>query len=241
MSHTHGCRYCHASNTVPALRDAARALVDRASDDEDRIEALVAAADTDTRRAEAELSHAGDLTSSSVDDVRRILRSQLERSVDGARAARQLLARAREQTVAAARLLSHAHCDLSDEPPEALRGRHAVLVVDDYSENREFLSVLLHNAGFVVHTAANGLEGLYAAYEMRPGVIVMDLTMPVLDGLEATRLIKATDATRHARVIAYTGNPTAGERHVGELFVTVLQKPASPDTVIATVQHAASL
>jgi CheY-like chemotaxis protein len=89
-------------------------------------------------------------------------------------------------------------------------------------------------------TAANGLEALLAAYEMRPAVIVMDVTMPMLDGLEATRLIKAAAATRHARVIAYTGNPTLSDSLAERLFVAVLQKPAAPDVVVAMVQHVAS-
>ena len=82
-----------------------------------------------------------------------------------------------------------------------------MLVVDDYGDVRELIAEVLRNAGFVVRTAANGLEGLLAAYEMRPAVIVMDFAMPVLDGLEATRLIKASEAMRQARVIAYTSTP----------------------------------
>ena len=224
------------------IRDDARILFERARDDEDRFEALVASADTDMGRAVADLSRALDLTSSSVDDLRRTLRLQLQRSVNGAAAARDLVARAREQRVAAARLLF----DLDRERSrEALRTdrrslSNSVLVVDDYKEVRELVSRVLQNAGFVVRTAADGLEALLAAYEMRPAVIVMDVKMPVLDGLEATRLIKAADATRDARVIAYTADSTLSPSLVEKLFVAVLQKPATPDVVIATVRQAAS-
>jgi two-component system cell cycle response regulator DivK len=95
--------------------------------------------------------------------------------------------------------------------------------------------------GFIVRTAANGLDGLIAAYEMRPAVIVMDVTMPVLDGIEATRLIKAAHATRHARVIAYTGEAAFDDTLSQKLFAAVLWKPAPLDAVIATVQQAAAL
>jgi len=113
--------------------------------------------------------------------------------------------------------------------------------VDDYGDVREMLAHVLANAGFMVRTAANGLEGLIAAYEMRPGVIVMDVSMPVLDGIEATRLIKAAEATRHARVIAYTGNPSFDHSPTRTLFAAVLTKPATPGAVLATVQHVAGL
>ena len=76
---------------------------------------------------------------------------------------------------------------------------------------------------------------------MRPAVIVMDIAMPVLDGIEATRLLKAIDVTRQARVIAYTGNPTMDDGLVQQLFAAVVQKPATPAAVLATVQHVASL
>jgi CheY-like chemotaxis protein len=67
------------------------------------------------------------------------------------------------------------------------------------------------------------------------------VTMPVLDGIEATRLIKATNATRHARVIAHTGKPAFDHTVSENLFVAVLVKPAPIDAVIATVQRFAAL
>jgi CheY-like chemotaxis protein len=118
---------------------------------------------------------------------------------------------------------------------------NSVLVADDYGDVRDVLARVLEDAGFVVRTAANGLEALIAAYEMRPGVIVMDVSMPVLDGIEATRLIKATAATRDARVIAYTGDPCLDDSSTRALFAAVLTKPATPGAVLATVQQVAGL
>lgn len=170
-------------------------------------------------------------------DVRHLLSGQLERSAAGAAAARRLLAGAHQQHAAACRLLD----DLKDDRSAPDETPNAVLVVDDYGDVRDVVARVLEDAGFIVRTAANGLEALIAAYEMRPGVIVMDVSMPVLDGVEATRLIKAAEATRHARVIAYTGNPSFDNSQARTLFAAVLTKPATPAAVLATVQHVAGL
>ena len=127
------------------------------------------------------------------------------------------------------------------EDDDCGRCPNTVLVVDDYGDVRELLMRVLEDAGFVVRTAANGLEALLAAYEMRPGVIVMDVSMPVLDGIEATRLIKAAEATRDARVIAYTSNPSFSDGPTRTLFAAVLTKPVTPSAVLATVQRVAGL
>jgi CheY-like chemotaxis protein len=116
-----------------------------------------------------------------------------------------------------------------------------VLVVDDSGEVRNVVARILEDAGFLVRTASNGLEALIAAYEMHPRVVVMDVSMPVLDGIEATRLIKAGEATRDARVIAYTGNPSVETSPTRPLFAAVLTKPATPAVVLATVQQVAGL
>lgn len=145
---------------------------------------------------------------------------------------------AHEHHVAATRLVA----DLGDRRDRGDGQRslgHAVLVVDDYQDSRDFMSMVLHNAGFIVRTAANGLEAVLAAYEMRPAVIVMDMMMPVLDGVEATRLIKAIDQLRDARVIAYTARPPLDPKLTEELFTAVLPKPSPPDVVVAAVQRCA--
>jgi CheY-like chemotaxis protein len=216
------------------LRDDAQLLIRETGDHEGQLDALVAVSDGDVRHAEAAISHAADLD---LDDVRHMLAAQLRRSAASAATARRLRASAHQQHAAACRLLTHLGGDRAGAPQYP----NAVLVVDDHGDVREAVAHVLQDAGFLVRTAANGLEALIAAYEMRPGVIVMDVTMPVLDGIEATRLIKAVDATRHARVIAYTGNPSFDDSPTRMLFAAVLKKPATLGAVLATVQQVALL
>ena len=120
---------------------------------------------------------------------------------------------------------------LENSPPY-----HGVLVVDDYEATREALAKLLRNAGFAVLTAKNGLEGVIVAHEMRPTVIIMDLSMPVLDGFEATRLIKALDSTCRGHVIAHSQDGMI-DSPARPLCAAVLPKPAMPEVVIATIQR----
>ena len=110
-------------------------------------------------------------------------------------------------------------------------------MVDDYEDTRELVARILEDAGFIVRTASNGLEAIIAAYEMKPSVIVMDVTMPVLNGLEATRLIKAIDAIRHVRVIAHTAEPHIADAAAATLFAAVLHKPVPPTVVVDTVRR----
>ena len=215
------------------LRHEARLLIEQTCDQEGQLETFLAEAERDARHAEAAVSHAAD--DLSVDEIRRLLAAHLQRSVAGAAAAKRILLGAHRQNTAARRFLSYLDNERSTRAP------NAVLVVDDYGDVRDALACVLRDAGFLVRTSANGLEGLLAAYEMRPGVIVMDVTMPVLDGIEATRLIKAAETTRDARVIAYTGNPSSTEGPVRTLFAAVLTKPSTPRAVLATVQQVAGL
>jgi CheY-like chemotaxis protein len=224
-----------SSERLADVRHDAERLIEHAGDYEGQLEALVAAAEQDVRHARSAVSHAAghpDFVT-----VRQLLSAQLQRSAAGAGAATRLLDIARQQRAVADRLLAH----VNDAPGPAATSATAVLVVDDLADVRHVVARVLEHAGFVVRTASNGLEGLIAAYEMRPGVIVMDVMMPVLDGIEATRLIKATEATRDARVIAYTGNPSFETSATRTLFTAVLAKPALPAIMLATVQRVAAL
>jgi len=206
---------------------------------EQHMETLLATTEADVELALAALSEPPEATQACVDHLALALRAQMHRSELAVVTARKMCVAARENRLVASRLAS----DLTDSrdsfSPEPATS-HGVLVVDDYDDSRELVAMLLHDAGFMVRTAANGLEAIIAAYEMRPAVIVMDVTMPVLDGLEATRLIKTIDAIRDARVIAYTAKPVLKDVLVHNLFAAVLKKPAPPDVVLATVRQCAT-
>ncbi len=83
-----------------------------------------------------------------------------------------------------------------------------VLVVDDHAESREMCAAFLAQAGFRVITAINGLDALVKALSLRPDVIVMDLAMPDLDGLDCTRQLAASPLTREIPVIVLTAHAT---------------------------------
>lgn len=168
-----------------------------------------------------------------------VLRSSLRRSEEIAAAARELCLEAREHEQAAGELMTEVDTAAAIAG-EAHASLGTVLVVDDYEDTRDLLAIVLREAGFAVRTAANGLEALLLAYELQPVVIVMDVAMPVLDGIEATRLIKTLEPLRDARVIAYSAQTALHDPAVKRLFSAILQKPAAPDVVVATVQRFAA-
>jgi two-component system, cell cycle response regulator DivK len=81
-----------------------------------------------------------------------------------------------------------------------------VLVVDDFEDSRFMYAEYLEATGFRVATAGDGEEALEKARALRPDAIVMDLSLPVLDGWEATRILKSDLATSSICIIALTGH-----------------------------------
>jgi len=118
---------------------------------------------------------------------------------------------------------------------EALK-RPLVLIVDDSPDNRDMAAMLLETSGFDTITAGNGLEGVIVAHYTRPAVVLMDVAMPVLDGVQATRLLKASQVTHDINVIAYTAKMNVDDTPT-HLFAEVLRKPASPEAIVGTVQR----
>ena len=91
-------------------------------------------------------------------------------------------------------------------------GRMKILYVEDNDDNVYMLKNRLTRAGFTVVIATNGLQGVAMAASEHPDLIIMDLTLPDMDGWEATRRIKADPATKHIPVVALTANAMAGDR-----------------------------
>jgi CheY-like chemotaxis protein len=118
-----------------------------------------------------------------------------------------------------------------------------VLLVDDFEDNRSMYAQYLAASGFRVAEAADGREAVMRVLELRPDVVVMDLSLPVMDGWAATRELKGDERTRGIPVIALTGCATAGHmraaREAGcDGFLT---KPCLPAALLATVRHILAL
>ena len=87
-----------------------------------------------------------------------------------------------------------------------------LLLVEDNEMNRDMLSRRLIRRGFQVVFAMDGQQGVDLARSERPDIILMDMSLPVIDGWEATRRVKADDATRSVPVIGLTAHAMAGDR-----------------------------
>ena len=114
-----------------------------------------------------------------------------------------------------------------------------ILVVDDYQDAREMYAEYLQFSGFRVAEARNGNEAVAQARSLKPDLILMDLSLPGMDGWEATRVLKADEATKRIPIVALTGHALAGAsegaRKAGcDSFVT---KPCLPDDLVVEVRR----
>jgi CheY-like chemotaxis protein len=114
-----------------------------------------------------------------------------------------------------------------------------VLVVDDVADGREICAEYLTFRKYRVATAADGLEALAKAFELVPDVILMDLSLPELDGWEATRRLKNDERTRHIPIIALTAHAlkSAHDEAVAAGCDAVVTKPVMPRDLEAEVRR----
>ena len=114
-----------------------------------------------------------------------------------------------------------------------------ILVVDDFQDNREMYAEYLSFSGFRVIEAATGTEALELAFGRSPDLILMDLSLPGIDGWEATRRLKRDPRTRMTPVIALTGHALAGHSQsaLDAGCDGFLAKPCLPDALVAKVRQ----
>jgi CheY-like chemotaxis protein len=120
----------------------------------------------------------------------------------------------------------------------AARTPPTILLAEDFEDARELYRDYLEFSGFQVLTVANGREAIERAIELQPDLILMDASMPVLDGWQATRELKANDATRHIPVVALTAHAFDDARQQARAagcdgFIT---KPCLPDDLVSQVR-----
>jgi two-component system cell cycle response regulator DivK len=114
-----------------------------------------------------------------------------------------------------------------------------ILVVEDQVDNMQILRDLLTSAGYAMIEAEDGAEGVRAASAHRPDLILMDIQLPVLDGYEATRRIKADPALRAIPIIVVTSYALSGDEDKARAAGCddYVPKPYSPRLLLAKVRE----
>ncbi len=117
-----------------------------------------------------------------------------------------------------------------------------ILIAEDHPDNREMLTRRLERRGYEVFTAENGAEAVERAKECAPDLILMDISMPVMSGLEATRALRRIPATQHIAIVALTAHAMESARlecmEAGcDAFAT---KPVDFAGLLATIESVAA-
>jgi len=111
--------------------------------------------------------------------------------------------------------------------PEEKKRTIKVLIVEDNERNLKLFNLIMRSLGYETFAARNGEEGVMMAKEIRPDLILMDIQMPVMDGISAVDLLKADEGTREIPVIALTSYAMKGdrERFLEHGFADYIAKP----------------
>jgi two-component system cell cycle response regulator DivK len=114
-----------------------------------------------------------------------------------------------------------------------------ILVVEDQEDNRQILRDLLANAGYDMIEAEDGQQAVVAAAEHRPDLILMDIQLPMLDGYEATRRIKADPALNKIPIIVVTSYALSGDEEKARAAGcdAYVAKPYSPRALLAKIRE----
>ena len=114
---------------------------------------------------------------------------------------------------------------------------HKVLIVDDNAMNVELMSFVLTDDVFIVESAADAKEALAQIDSFQPDLILMDMHLPGMDGLQLTRFIKSNASLRHIVIVAFTASAMKGDetKMLDAGCDGYLSKPIDVDTIAATI------
>jgi CheY-like chemotaxis protein len=113
-----------------------------------------------------------------------------------------------------------------------------VLIIDDVAEARELYSAYLEYHGFRVETAEDGVAGLTKARETRPDAIVLDYSMPRMDGEQVLACLHDSEDTRAIPVLMLTAVPDLVSRRTRRGCTAFLEKPCEPDRLVGALSAA---
>lgn len=114
-----------------------------------------------------------------------------------------------------------------------------ILIVEDTEDNRRILRDLLTNAGYDIYEAYDGQAAVSAAAEFKPDLILMDIQLPIIDGYEAIRLIKANPSIQPPPIIAVTSYALSGDEEKAWAAGCdgYIAKPFSPRQILAKIRE----
>jgi two-component system cell cycle response regulator DivK len=114
-----------------------------------------------------------------------------------------------------------------------------ILVVEDQEDNRQILRDLLSNVGYEMIEAEDGMQALEQAAKHRPDLILMDIQLPLMDGYEATRRIKANPDLKAIPIIVVTSYALSGDEEKARLAGcdAYVAKPYSPRALLAKIRE----
>ena len=113
-----------------------------------------------------------------------------------------------------------------------------ILVVEDNEKNMYLIRFILRNSGYEVIEARTGEEGVDLAIKEKPDLVLMDIQLPDIDGLEATRRIRESEADGRLLIVALTSYAMTGDRKkvVNAGCTGYLEKPINPETFMADIE-----
>ncbi len=114
-----------------------------------------------------------------------------------------------------------------------------ILIVDDHEKNLKLVKVVLKSNGYETIEAEDGKKGIEKAREHLPDMILMDIQMPEIDGLEAMKILKSNESTGNIPIIALTSYVMKGdkERFLAEGFDAYIPKPVDINELLKTVKE----